>query len=266
MTTVLICTAVVLSAVLLYLLLIFPSIKKRFSREFTEIPIAHRGVHIKGVPENSLGAFTEAIRRVLPVEFDVRLTLDGVPVVFHDNDLRRMCGADVKLDSVTYKELESYSLEGTTERIPTLSEVLELVDGKIPLLIELKGEDKSDVVLRVSQVLRDYRGTVAVESFNPYHLMRFRRMAPNIPLGLLSGRRIGKTPFTAFFGSFAMNMLFNFLFRPDFIAFRYSDKLPFAIKLCRRFGVPVLGWTFLGEEVCAEYGDSFDGFIIDYTK
>ena len=262
MTTI-ICTAVVLSAVLLYLFLIFPSRKSKLSAEFTTCPIAHRGVHSENCPENSLSAFEGALRAGLPSEFDVRLTRDKVPVVFHDKDLKRMCGFDVNVATVTYEELRKYPLSGSGECIPTLSQVLSAVEGKVPLLIELKGEDRSDIALRVADVIRDYKGTLAVESFNPYHLMRMRRLMPNVPLGLLSGRRIGKTPFTVLFGYVAMHMLTNFLFRPDFIAFRYTDRLPLGVRICRKISTPIIGWTCGGEAAYSENRRNFDGLICD---
>ena len=263
MMTTIICTAAFLSAVLLYLFLIFPSVKGKLSTEFTSRPIAHRGLHGDFCPENSLAAFSNALSGSVPVEFDVRLTCDGIPVVFHDKDLSRMCGAKVLVTSVTCDELQKYQLSESGETIPTLAQVLETVDGRVPLLIELKGEDRSDVASCVAEVLKEYKGEVAVESFNPYHLMRFRRKMPHIPLGILSGRKIGKTPFTVFFGTLTMHMLMNFLFRPDFIAFRYTDSLPLGVKLCRRLGVPVIGWTFYGKESCFKEGSGFDGHICD---
>ncbi len=263
MMTTIICTAVVLSAVLLYLFLIFPSVKGKLHPEFTSCPIAHRGIHGDFCPENSLAAFSNALMASVPVEFDVRLTGDGIPVVFHDKDLCRMCGVKGRVSSVTFDELRKYQLSESSERIPTLAQVLETVDGRIPLLIEIKGEDRSDVASYVAETLKEYKGAVAVESFNPYHLMRFRRKMPHIPLGILSGRKIGKTPFTVFFGTLAMHMLMNFLFRPDFIAFRYTDRLPFGVKLCRRLGVPIIGWTFYGKESCLSEGLAFDGHICD---
>ena len=260
-----ICTAAALSAVLLYLFLIFPSPKRHLPNEMLKKPIAHRGIHVDGIPENSISAFGEALRRQLPIELDVRLTSDGIPVVFHDRDLKRMCGKDILLSSVAFDDLHSYFLEGSSEEIPSLAQVLDFIDGRIPVLIELKGEDRSPVAIRTAEVLREYSGDFAVESFNPYHLMRFRRCLPHIPLGLLSGRRLGKTAFTAFFGAVSMHMLLNFLFRPCFIAFRYTDRLPFGVKLSRKLGAALIGWTFYGEGACSEYSRGFDGVICDYT-
>ena len=263
MIIIIICTAVVLSAVLLYLFLIFPSVKYRFPQEFTEKPIVHRGMVNSKFPENSFKAIKAAIDEGFPVEFDVRLTKDEIPVVFHDKSLKRMCGEDRLLKDVCYAELSELYLASSNEHIPTLAEVLDGADVKVPLLIELKGEDRSAVAKKVAELLVHYDGIVAVESFNPYHLMRFRRYDSAVSLGLLSGRKIGSTPFTVFFGTLAMSMCLNFLFRPDFIAFRYTDKLSLGVKICRKLGTPVFGWTVVGNQAYIENRNRFDGLICD---
>lgn len=101
---------------------------------------AHRGLHQdKNIsPENSLAAFQLAVDNNYGIELDVNLTMDHVPIVFHDGDLKRVCGLDKKVNEMTFEELKSLRLYNSNERIPHLQEVLDLVDNQVPLIIELK--------------------------------------------------------------------------------------------------------------------------------
>ena len=120
-----------------YLFLIAPSFRKcgEFPRGY-----AHRGLWNEKLPENSIAAFKNAIDNGFAFETDVQLTKDKVPVIHHDETLERMCGKAVKISDLTYKELSEYKLLETDEKIPTLKEVLDLTDGKVGILLELKGE------------------------------------------------------------------------------------------------------------------------------
>ena len=100
--------------------------------------IAHRGLHNNNFPENSLGAFENAIKNSYPIELDVHLIADGTLAVFHDDTLARVCGKDGYVKNLTKSELKNYKLLGTEYCIPTLDEVLNLVNGQVPLLIEIK--------------------------------------------------------------------------------------------------------------------------------
>lgn len=137
--------------------------------------IAHRGLHSELVPENSLTAFRLAVEKCLSIELDVRLTKDCRIVVFHDNDLMRMCGIEGKVFDYTYEQLSAFKLKNSDEKIPLLSEVLKTVDGKVPLLIELKGGAPfGELESRVDHMMKKYKGEFAVQSFNPFSVMWFR--------------------------------------------------------------------------------------------
>ena len=105
---------------------------------------AHRGLHGEGVPENTIAAFKKAYERKLGVELDVRFTLDKKVVVFHDDTLKRLCGQDIKVNELTYNELQNYNIAGTSERIPLLSDVLKVLDG-MPVICEIKSNNKEPV-------------------------------------------------------------------------------------------------------------------------
>ncbi len=158
-----------------------------FQTWLVETPIAHRGYHTKSIPENSLAAFSKAIEKGYAIEFDVKMLSDGTLVVFHDVSLARMTGNDGYLKYLNKEDLKALTLKGTKEHIPTLQEVLDLVDGKVPLLIELKNYYKPGKFEQaVIEVLKKYKGEFAVQSFNPYSLGYIKEHAPNFIRGQLS--------------------------------------------------------------------------------
>ena len=130
----------VISVVIYFLVLVRPP-KKTAPDESLKCDYAHRGLHDDSAPENSLQAFENACRAGYGIELDVQLSRDGVVMVFHDYSLLRMTGCDKKLSELDATELTALSLKNTAETIPTFEQVLSLVDGRVPLLVELKGVD-----------------------------------------------------------------------------------------------------------------------------
>ena len=180
---------------------------------------AHRGLHAAGVPENSLPAFEAACRAGYGIELDVQMTADGALVVFHDDDLLRVCGEAGIVQALTLAQLKTRRLAGGEERIPTLDEVLALVDGRAPLLVEIKNSRRIGALTRaVAARLDAYAGPYVLESFTPLALHILRRERPQAPRGQLVAA------FSS--GGVALplrlllsNLLLNCLSRPDFIAF-----------------------------------------------
>jgi glycerophosphoryl diester phosphodiesterase len=146
-------------------------------------PIAHRGLHaaVEGRPENSLAAFERACAYGFPAELDVRLTRDRRVVVFHDRALKRMTGARGRVEDRDVGDLRGLRLVHTSQRIPLLEEVLERVDGRVPLLVELKGGGPPAALeSAVLDALRGYRGEVAIQSFQLRTVRELdRREAPH---------------------------------------------------------------------------------------
>ncbi len=215
-----------------------PFIRKNF---------AHRGLHTRDrlVPENSMAAFEAAAAAGYGVELDVQLSKDGQVVVFHDNNLKRVCGVDARVDEKTYEELHATSLCGTAETIPLFSEVLSCIRGRGPLIVELKtGKHNRELCIKTLRLLKDYKGDVCVESFNPRIVMWFRFHAPKIFRGQLScptkefEPKDAKKPTSIFLG----NCLMNFMGRPQFIAYKIGRK-PFTVKLSERLGAMRFAWT-----------------------
>lgn len=154
----------------------------------TRLPIAHRGFHDlnRGRWENTLSAFAAAIERGYAIECDVHLALDGEVVVFHDNDLMRLTGTEGFVWQRTAAEFGAFRVGGTADHVPTLEELLALVRGRVPLIIELKGIPGKDdgLVAKVAQALKSYSGKVAIMSFDHWLIRQFPEQAPGIPAGL----------------------------------------------------------------------------------
>ncbi|MCT2540440.1 glycerophosphodiester phosphodiesterase family protein [Sedimentimonas flavescens] len=159
---------------------------------FLRAPIAHRALHDRaaGRPENSRAAVRAAVAAGYGIEIDIQPSADGVPMVFHDYDLRRLTGVPGRVRAFTARELGATSLLDAEDGIPTLAEVLKIVGGAVPLLIELKdqdgamGTDVGPMERAVAEALRDYQGPVAVMSFNPHSVAAFHAAAPGVPVGL----------------------------------------------------------------------------------
>ena len=164
---ILIVLIVVCLGFLAWLFCIAPASPRGDFAEMKKYDYAHRGLHEKdlSVPENSMAGFKAAVEAGYGIEFDLQLTKDKKVVVHHDRSLKRVCGADVSIGDLTYKELQQYRLQNTEERVPLFSDVLALVDGRTPLIIELKHYDDADLLCPlVWELLRNYKGPYCVES------------------------------------------------------------------------------------------------------
>lgn len=146
-------------------------------QEILKTPIAHRGLHSKneGVPENSLAAFRAAIDAGVGIECDVRILADETVVVFHDSYLKRMTGEKGKIGTINLKRLKNLYLHETQEVIPLFSEVLALIDGQVPLVIELKTHSKKSLIQAriVTSMLKEYSGPMIVSSFSSRAVRHF---------------------------------------------------------------------------------------------
>lgn len=206
--------------------------------------IAHRGFHNlkEGIPENSLAAFKRAIRNNYVIELDVHLTRDNKIVVFHDYNLKRVCGVNKVVESCTYDELLKYNLFNTKHKIPLLSSVLNLVNGKVGLLIETKTINfNGNLERELSKLLDNYNGFFAIQSFNFFSINWFRKHKKKYVVGLLSSdfnkrnisnlrKWIGKT------------LLMDVILRTDFISYDIN-ALPSLYVQNKRKSKLVLGWT-----------------------
>ncbi len=209
---------------------------------------AHRGLHGVGVPENSMAAFRKAFDGGFGIELDVHLMADGTLAVIHDSSLKRTAGADVAIEDLTQPDLAHYVLEGTDEHIPTLPEVLSLCGGRAPMIIELKTAKGNQEALcdKVCALLADYEGAFCIESFDPKCVRVLKTKHPEIIRGQLSENFLKTKPgFMPKILQFVMTFLLtNFLTKPDFVAYRFSDCNHISPRLCRKlWKVQSVAWT-----------------------
>lgn len=231
-----------------------------------DTPITHRGLfdNIK-IPENSLSAFKASADAGYPIELDVRILSDGRLAVFHDSILSRMTGQKGSILKTTAKELKKIKLLDTDQHIPLMEEVLEVVNGKVPLLLEIKNRRRVGLLeSKLLHMLQKYKGQYAVESFNPLSVKWFRVNAPNIRRGQLSSG-FGSERF-ALRNTLLRATLLNRLSKPDFIAFDVRYLPCRSIRKLKEKGFPIIGYTAKSKEQfyrAMQYCDNviFEGFI-----
>ena len=237
---------------------------KTYSNRF----FAHRGLHGEPnvIPENSMAAFHRAVTRGYGIEMDVRLTADGQAVLFHDDDLERLCGCTGTVETYTYKQLQLFPLHGSEEKIPLLKDVLQMVGGRVPLLIEIKtnGLDLS-VCEETARLLDAYEGDYCIESFHPYVLYWFRRHRPLVPRGQLATDFIKDYPKVSLIQRILMQpLLTNLLSKPNFISFSHVHKNLPSFRFWKK-NRTTFGWTFRSAEDVRACEKDFDYFIVENT-
>lgn len=234
---------------------------------FMKVHYAHRGFHDNKTeaPENSMAAFRKAVDKGYGIELDVQLTKDQIPVVFHDETLQRVCKVGGNLRDFTYEELQKHTLCDSKERIPLLTDVLHMVDGKVPLIVEIKiYENAAKVCTAVDAVLSEYRGTYCMESFHPFAVHWYRKHRPNILRGQLSSKfhETGKREAVALW--MVHYLLLNVLGRPDFIAYNHKYKHNISRMLCRYpFRAISVAYTIKSQAELDNSKKSFDLFIFE---
>lgn len=267
-TSILIVLGAILVLCLLYLFMIMPRIwKKPEKSPHMGVLYAHRGLHDNqsDAPENSMAAFRKAVEAGYGIELDVQLTKDGIPVIFHDFTLDRICGVSGRVDSYTYEELQQFSLLQSEEKIPKLEEFLAMVDGRVPLIVELKVE-WMDISLCpvVQKMLSGYKGVYCIESFNPLALIWYRRNDRKVMRGQLSTnfRRDGE--YKNIFYFLLTHLLTNFATSPDFIAYNCKFKEEPGRKICRKlYRNLAVAWTVKDQKQLESLEKDFDLFIFD---
>jgi glycerophosphoryl diester phosphodiesterase len=227
---------------------------------------AHRGLHDNrsDAPENSMAAFRKAVEAGYGIEFDVQLTKDRIPVVFHDETLDRVCGVPGKVRDFTFEELQAFSLLGTDQRIPRFSEFLKLVDGRVPLIVEIKVHEPADNVCRIiAPMLLDYKGVYCVESFHPMAVKWYREHYPQVIRGQLSSNFTKPDKKENLSQKAVHHLLTNFLCRPDFIAYDCRFRGNLSRKLCQIFKPLNVTWTVKSQAELDACRKDFDVFIFE---
>lgn len=211
-------------------------------------PVAHRGLHDgnKLVWENTLSAFRRAVDGGHPIECDVHLTADGEVIVFHDSDLKRLTGLEGKIHEKALADMEAMSIGGTTDYPPSLKTMLDFVNGRVPLVVELKGDLGHDdgLVAAVGLLLKNYTGKVAIMSFDHHLIRQFKRVLPGVAAGL-TAEGLRDADIEAHFSMLAHDI--------DFVSYNVHH-LPnrFVTFVREKFGMPVITWTVRTPEAFAK--------------
>lgn len=268
MTALYIVLIVAAALAVLYLLAIMPRLgNQKTARKFLGVYYAHRGLHDNAshAPENSLTAFRKAVKAGFGIELDVQVTKDRVPVVFHDFTLERICKKPGKVCDYTWEELKEFTLCDSQERIPRFEDVLKLVNGKVPLIVELKVEWMDIFVCPAADaLLQEYKGPYCVESFNPMVLLWYRRYHNKIVRGQLSDGFTKSGEFHGILYGLLQNLMLNWMTKPDFVAYNHKYANVAARKLCRGLYRNIaVAWTIQSQEELERARNQFDLFIFD---
>ncbi len=270
MKAIIIVLVVLIVLVALYFLAIMPRMIHRpdFSK-FKQWDYAHRGLYDNetDAPENSMKAFSKAVENDYGIELDVQLTRDNVMVVFHDFSLERVCGVDKLVRELTYEELQQLTILDSDQRIPKFEDVLKLVNGRVPLIIEYKIPGTDPLVCKMANdLLADYKGMYCIESFNPMGVLWYRQNRPDVVRGILSDNYVkeGYREYPVIAYEALRNMLFNFIIKPDFIAYDVKYTSDLSRTICQKvYKAPSVAWTAKSQEDIDANIDNYDIFIFE---
>lgn len=229
----------------------------------TSGPIAHRGFYDEALaaPQNSLPAFRRAVEHGIPFEFDVQLAADGVLVVVHDSVVTSPDGTRLLVRETDSERLRGVELGPTKEPIPTMAEVLDLVDGAVPLVVDVRrwGFERDDRLERqVAGLLSGYPGPAVVQSFDPLAVWRLRRLAPDRAVGQASGELRSRGGLVSLLGQ---AMPTNAVTHPDFVTYELTMLPSRWTTFWRRRGIPVLAFPVESEEAADRARQLADNFF-----
>ncbi|MGM9986930.1 MAG: glycerophosphodiester phosphodiesterase family protein [Bacillaceae bacterium] len=236
---------------------------------FLNRSFAHRGLVYNdiSIPENSLLAFETAKNKGYGIELDVILTKDDKLVVFHDDCLERMTTIKKKVWDCTYEELNRCPLKDSGQFIPLLSDVLTMVDGKVPIIVEIKTmKNRNKLCESVLNQIINYNGPICVESFDPLIVRWFKRHARNVIRGQISMRYQDEGNLSFIMKFLLENMMFNFLSRPHFISYSYPDRDKLCFQINRLLRYPTIGWTIRSDKEITNGMKCFDSVIFEYCQ
>jgi glycerophosphoryl diester phosphodiesterase len=212
--------------------------RHRYKQQFKALAkyrFAHRGWHDTESPENSLSAFNKALTAGFGMELDIQLTKDQQLIVMHDDNLLRACGVDLAIKDCELSAIKDLTLFKTKHQICTFDQLLELIDGKVPLIVEIKQRTKDCTVTDlVCQRLASYQGLFMVESFNPYSVKWVKKHYPHYLRGQLSTDFSNEKTVNRFIGICIQYLLTNFLTRPDFVCYNVKHRTNLGFKLVHR--------------------------------
>ena len=226
-------------------------------------PLGHRGMFNKTYPENTLGAFKNAVKHGYGCELDVQMTTDGTLVVFHDYDMARLTGVSGDIRNKSYEEIKNLKILNTKYGIPTFEEVLKVVDGKIPLLVEIKHHKHiGEMERKIKDALRNYHGEYAIESFNPRIVRWFYKNAPEIVRGQLSCT-FKDDDVNPILKKLLHALLFMKYNHSQFLAYDVDDITKNKKVLKFKKQMPVITWSVKNKDQVTQLKEYFDNYIFE---
>lgn len=232
----------------------------------SDIKIAHRGLHNieKGIPENTIAAFSKAIEKNTAIELDVHILKDNNIVVFHDDDLSRCCNINKKVKDLTIKNIKELRLFNTDHKIPTLVDTLDFIDARVPVIIEIKTDVPAKRICpHLLEILNKYNGKFAIKSFDPRICVWFKKNAPDIVRGLLITDFKKERKHKLIKHLFITSMFFVPVYKPDFLSIKLSMLKNKKSKKLRNSGYTILGWTFKTKSDYIKYEHYCDSYIYE---
>lgn len=223
------------------------------------IPVAHRGLHdaAQGVIENTRSAFAAALHHGFGMECDIQASADGEAMVFHDDTLDRLTRSAGRVDAMSADTLRHVEFRSCADRIQSLAELLMQVEGRLPLVVEVKSgfDGNTAICVRIATLVRDYSGPLVLKSFDPAMICALRTAGVKQPLGIVAMSQY-EYPDYARLSAPEKHALANLLHfaetRPDFLSWNHKDLPSAAPYLCRsQLGLPVMSWTIRSSEEAA---------------
>lgn len=259
--------AVIVVVAALYVFLVAPARAPQAADDLWRVRYAHRGLHSEdqSIPENSLAAFVAAAEAGYGMELDLTITADGEIVVFHDDRLTRACGVDRDIRDCTLEELRGYRLFGTSHGIPLFSEMLELVAGRVPLIVELKHTKRYRALCEGAAALLDvYAGSYCIESFDPRIVRWFYKHRPGVVRGQLAAGLKSYEGTPIYQGLLMSSLMTNVCCRPHFTAYRHQDaRNKLGLHAFKGLGGKLVAWTVRNKNEADACRRLFDVIIFE---
>jgi len=233
----------------------------------TKSKLAHRGLHTKdlSVAENSMAAFKRGMEAGYGLELDLNMLKDETIVVFHDNNLKRLTGIDRHISTFDYPEIKTLKLLNTNESIPTLDDLLSLVKGQVPLLIELKPFGHIERFCEiVYEKLKHYQGKFAIFSFHPGVVKWFKKHAPDIIRGQISTNFKGSKDTKPILGFLLTRLFFNRFTKPDFISYNVEHMPNKYIDKAKKRGLTIISYVARNQKTYDFVKQNYDNIVFEF--
>jgi glycerophosphoryl diester phosphodiesterase len=223
--------------------------------------IAHRGLHTKKIPENSIDAFLNATKHGYDVELDLQLTKDKKIVIFHDNNLKRICGIDKRINEVPYSFLMPLTLKNSESNIPLFKNVLDVLPKSTHLMIELKtGKYNKELVSLFLEIIKEYEFEYVVQSFDPRIVRLIKKHLPNIPRGYIAKRKQVRSSILNFFISL---LPIHTWIKPDYYVYKLEDLPNRKMDRMKSKGIMVLSYTAKSEKALKFMRERYDNAVFE---